>query len=495
LVTYGGLGAGTFTSVTRTPTLAYAHGDGAPVYDVDTRDSPETLSSIGAYGIHSKSLQATSLSSKNDMDIQAERIISNYKDPVQRIVVNASDPLDFLETEDVILGDTITINNSSLENISDGDYRTIGFDLKYDGGWPTLTVYCINDDMRVQDLSDYLLHTEKLMNKVDADRQSANYLGGQNSNPIYSSGDNLILDPPGQVILSSLTVYGSSSDESVNIVTPAWINFENSDGDTTLANFGTDSFQIDGSLGGDINLVAAKNFLVDSTNIDIDLDGDIDCTDIRCSNIDASGDIDCDDISCDDIECTGDILLDDDSGDSPKVKFQSEDSSDGEVYLSNGGAFNINALDGALYLNGEGNVYLGIGSNDVVEVLTDDHGTVLTLTDEGDLDIDGCYTSGCCESYDFDCLPILEDFYPSKDGTITKYGMKHLDFEYMYSKYPWIILKKIKKVKARKADGAQIESVKDKYVERTSARVDVNSKCILELLEKIRVLEKKLGEL
>lgn len=228
LMTYTGLGAGTFTGCTRTSTLSYSHGDNAPVYDIDTKDSPEASSSISDYGIHSRSLDRVQISSKNDLDIQGERIISNFKDPVQRITVNAADPLDVLETNTVEIGDRITINNSSLEDITDGDYRVIAFDFTYDVGQFGLILYCINDDMRVIDISDYLMHTEKLMAHVDAGKQSSDYLGGQNIDPVYSDGGgNLILNPSGDLSVRAAGLIHMDNDNHISLTaggTPYGVN-------------------------------------------------------------------------------------------------------------------------------------------------------------------------------------------------------------------------------------------------------------------------------
>jgi hypothetical protein len=196
LVSYTGKTSNTLTGCTRAAIgSAYAHGNGAPVYVNTSKDAPSSGSSIYSYGLCSRSYDAIKTSTINDMDILAERIITNFASPATRITIQASEPLDVLETSTVEVGDDITINNSNLENISDGEYRVIGMDISYNQGVPDLFLHCLDDDVRVSDAEGYLLYFEKLVEHSDFERQSANYLGADNIDKIFTSSTEMWIAP------------------------------------------------------------------------------------------------------------------------------------------------------------------------------------------------------------------------------------------------------------------------------------------------------------
>jgi hypothetical protein len=134
---------------------SYSHGDGIRVQPYAyTPDSPDatTTNSIRTNGTQSTPYNETSAKTRDALDRKAQSIIENKGD-VTRIQLNAGDY--FATWLAVSLGDTVTLNNASVVNLSNGSYRIMGFEYSFDYGQTNL-IYHLNDNsVRTWAQTDY----------------------------------------------------------------------------------------------------------------------------------------------------------------------------------------------------------------------------------------------------------------------------------------------------------------------------------------------------
>lgn len=156
VITVVSVDSGTQFTVTRgstdsdgNTTTAYAHEDNMEVfcyYDNSASkyylnrkngtNSAQASSSINTYGLIEKTIVNQAIYDQNTLDRIAMNIINDYKNPLQRITVKASDPFDALDNADV--GDTVTITDSyaGLDTTKEVIGLAAGQD---DGGTPYAT--------------------------------------------------------------------------------------------------------------------------------------------------------------------------------------------------------------------------------------------------------------------------------------------------------------------------------------------------------------------
>jgi len=170
-----------------TATTAYTHSDNVAVYKYYDDGNAEYLtpasgnteanSSIADYGLKQMVLQRREIIDQNTLDLLTQRIITRFKDPVDRITIKPANPKDVLDT--VSLGDFVTINDT-LSGLA-GNYEVVSMDISFDQSGETLNLDITNSDI------DVFQQVAMIKDKIE---KEASYMQGSTNIYAISNSEN-----------------------------------------------------------------------------------------------------------------------------------------------------------------------------------------------------------------------------------------------------------------------------------------------------------------
>ena len=140
---------------------SYAHGDNMRVqqyadglgnfFRPGTPDT-STANSINDNGAHSRNQSSNDGGTLDALDRKAVAIIEN-RDEVLRIKIKVTDYFGAWAAIDI--GDTVTLSDTGLINIAPGDYRVMGFEYEWKGGFVNLIYYLNENSIRTFAITDF----------------------------------------------------------------------------------------------------------------------------------------------------------------------------------------------------------------------------------------------------------------------------------------------------------------------------------------------------
>jgi len=174
-----------------------------------------TGNSIYDNGLISKTMTDNSCLTKDSLEKKAKYMLDSKKNPIERIALNVSDPMDVLTTP-VKLGDTVNLQNTDSINITAGDYRVIEYE--FNGPFPELILYINDPSIRgwttgqydfAQDLDDQ--ETIKQQDPTRASDEQRVSVTDMDGNPLgsWSPGPTSIQD-----VVVPIDAWGSISPSS-----------------------------------------------------------------------------------------------------------------------------------------------------------------------------------------------------------------------------------------------------------------------------------------
>lgn len=140
-----------------------------------TPANPEAGSSIDSFGVREERVTDKSIVSKPTLEKIADNELRARSEDIFRIQIKATDPR---VTEEISIGDTITVKDVTAMNVND-TFRVVGFDIKRSSSDEGTVIHAANRPVR---LTERLSEIEKDRDTLNASMQGATNIDSQNFN-------------------------------------------------------------------------------------------------------------------------------------------------------------------------------------------------------------------------------------------------------------------------------------------------------------------------